>query len=368
MNHKVQYQYLLSTLLLVPVYTLTKHDHHHHHNNNNSMNNTVVATINTGISPTSIAITPNGRVAYVTNSNNFDVTGQDSISVLNLRNNTLTQTINDVSFDQPSSVTLNAAGTRAYVTNSNSTTVSVIDTSTNQVTNVITGFNNPSAFAITPSGRFAYVSNFGTNTISMVDLNTNMIVGSPITVGQAPTALAVSPNGAFVYAVSAVDGEPNTGTLSVIRTSDNMVANTITGFSGPSGITLSSNGQFAYVSNFGNSDFDPVGSTVSVVNLSTQEIVSTIDVGLQPTDVAITSNGRLAYVANFNTFSNDSTNPDIVPGQGTVNIIDTRTNQVVAPTIAVGQSPSAIELSPNNQFAYVTNSTSNTVDVIQLRR
>src|SRR5271165_6670538 len=113
--------------------------------------NTVVATIPVGDTPAGLAVTPNNLFAYVANNNNDGIPGGDTVSVLNLKNNTVEQTISDSSFNQPYTVTINAAGTKAYVTNSNSTTVTVIDIATNTVTGTIGGFDGPSGMAIAPN-------------------------------------------------------------------------------------------------------------------------------------------------------------------------------------------------------------------------
>lgn len=198
----------------------------------------LVATITVGQNPAGIAITADSLFAYVANNNNNGIPGADSVSVLNLTFNTLQQTIHDSSFNEPYTVTINPAGTKAYVTNSFVTTVTIIDTATNTVSGVIDGFDGPSGFAITPDGNFAYVNNYGAGlnsgngtTVRLVNLDTNSIVGPPIVVGQAPAALAITPDGAFVYVVSYVDGNLGTGTISIIKTSDNSVQlNAITGF------------------------------------------------------------------------------------------------------------------------------------------
>lgn len=336
--------------------------------------NKVVATIGVGQNPAGLAVTPNNLFAYVANNNDNSIPGDDSVSVLNLTNNTLEQTIHDSSFDEPYTVTINSAGTKAYVTNSNSTTVTIIDIATNTVSGTIGGFSGPSGFAITPDGNYAYVNNYGVGidsglgtTVNVVNLHTNTIVGSPITVGQAPAALAVTPDGAYVYVVSYVDGNPGTGTISIIRTSDNSVQlNAITGLSGPFAIAITPNGKYAYVTNFGSNNFSPIGTTVSVVNISSNTIVATITLGIQPSGIAITPDGSYAYVSNYSTLYDGPGFTDLTASQGTVNIINTQTNEVISPVINVGLSPDAIAISPNGQFAYVTNYTSDTVSVISL--
>ncbi len=335
--------------------------------------NTVVATMTVGVTPAGLAITPDNRFAYVANNDNYGIPGQNSVTVLDLTNNTLVTTIFDASFSEPYTVTINPAGTKAYVTNSFSTTVTIIDIATNTVSGVINGFNGPSGFAITPDGNTAYVNNYGADgssgtatTVNVVNLNTNTITGT-INVGLAPASLAMAPDGAHVYVINYVTGLPGSGTMSVIQTSNNTVVATIPGFSGPFAIAITPDGNFAYVTNFGSNNFAPFGTTVSVVNLNTNSIIATVDLGIQPSGIAITPDGRLAYATNYNTLYAVTGFNDLTPGQGTVNIIDTATNQVIPPTIAVDQSPSAVAISPNGQFAYVSNYISNTVNVIALQ-
>jgi len=362
MKSKFNKNYFLSLLsFLIPVYVHA------------SQPNTVIATINTGITPAGIAVTPDSRFIYVANNNNYGLSGEDSVSVLDTTTNLLAHTITDPSFNQPYTVTMSPDGTKAYVTNSNGTTISIINTFTNSVVGTITGLNGPSGLVINPTTNIGYVNNYGTGnnsgtgtTISTIDLNNNTITGQ-INVGLAPSALAISPHGEFVYVTNYVDGNPGTGTMSVVDTMTGMVVDTITGFFGPFAVAVTPDGNHAYVTNFGSNNFSPIGSTVSVVDLNSHMIVGTVDVGLQPSGIAITPDGRFAYVSNYNTLYAGPNFTDLTPGQGTVNIIDTATNTVVPPTIAVGQSPDAITISPDGLYAYVTNFTSGTVSVIALQ-
>ena len=159
--------------------------------------NTVIATIPVGQTPAGIAVTPNSLYAYVANNNNAGIPGADTVSVLNLTNNTLQQTISDSSFREPYTVTINAAGTKAYVTNSGGSTVTIIDLTTNTVTGTIDGFGSPyggpSGFVITPDGNYAYVTNFGDGTTAE---------GAAVpAAGPAQAARGPGGNGQFVPAI-----------------------------------------------------------------------------------------------------------------------------------------------------------------------
>ncbi len=352
--------------------------------------NRTCATIPVGNSPAGIAITPDNCFAYIANNDNHPffmdngIPGGSSVSVIDLRTNKLTKSITDAGFNEPYTVTINADGTRVYITNSNSTTISIIDTATNEVVGAITGFDGPSGMVITPDGKTAYVNNYGSpagvgsgnaTTVNIVNLTTNTISGT-ITVGLAPASLAITPDGAFVYVINYVDGNPGTGTISVIQTSDNTVVKTITGFFGPFAIAITPDGSFAYVTNFGSNNFSPTaggiapnevsGTTVSAVNLSSNTVETTITLGNQPAGIAITPDGRFAYASNYNTFYLGPNFTDLTAGKGTVNVIDICTNKVLCPVLVVGASPSAIAISCDGQRAYVTNYTSNDVTVINI--
>lgn len=339
--------------------------------------NAVVATANVGVNPAGIAVTPNNRFAYVANNNNYGISAQDSVSVLNLDDNLVIKTIQDPIFNEPYTVTIDKTGSTAYVTNSNSTTVAIIDLITNTVSGMITGFDGPSGLVITPDGTRGYVNNYGgpeglqsgnASSVDVVDLVNNINTGPRILVDLAPAALAISPDGSHVYVANYVDGNPGTGTVQVIQTSNNTVIATIPGFSGPFDIAITPDGKYAYVTNFGSNNFAPYGTTVGVIDLSNNTLIKTIDLfGIQPSGIAITPDGRFVYVSNYNTLYAGTSFTDLTAGAGTVNIIDIATNTVIPPTIEVDQSPDKIAISPDGRYAYVTNYTSNTVNVIALQ-
>lgn len=337
------------------------------------------STINVGVNPNQMAITPDGKLGYVANNNNYSLSGQDTVTVVDLCTNLPITTIKHESFNQPYTVTINCKGNRAYVTNSGGSTVSVIRIRNNKVINVIDGFDGPSGFTI--HGNIGFVNNYGASpgvgsgngtTVSMVDLKTNVVFGAPITVGLAPASIVN--DGKYVYTINYTDGNPNTGTITKICI-HNMSVSTIgpfaeKGLSGPFAISLCK--RIAIITNFGSNNFTPFGTSVTRVNLTKECVISTVEVGIQPSGVAISCNGRYAIVSNYNTLYAYITPPpvqylNLTAGQGTVNIIDVYDKKVLS-TIDVGQSPSNISISPDEKYAYVTNFTSNTVSVVKLPR
>ena len=222
------------------------------------------------------------------------------------------------------------AQTKGYVTNSNDNTVSVIDTATNSVTTVPVG-SGPSAVAVTPNGRFAYVVNTLGNNVSVISAASNTVVAT-VPVGSFPQGIAMRPDG-FAYVTNF-----SSSNISVIDTATNTVVATIP-ISRPSKLAIAPNGALAYVTH---GSFSP---SVTVIDTTTNTVVTNIPV---PTNVtlaaAVTPNGAFVYVTTLSF----TTGPKLA-------VIDTATNTVAAIVPLPGTFPPAVAISPDGGFAYVAN-------------
>ena len=108
--------------------------------------------------------------------------------------------------------------------------------------------------------------------------------------------------------------------------------------------------EFAYVSN-------GASNTVSVLDLVYLRQDRTLQVGIQPTGMAVNPKRDEVYAVNAGTAA----------GNGSVSVIDTDANRVAA-TIPVHKLPYYIDVDAAGERAYVANSGSNTVSVIDLAR
>jgi YVTN family beta-propeller protein len=145
--------------------------------------NIVTTMVPVGLSPSGVAITPDGAFAYVAN---FD---SDNVSVIDTATNTVTTTV--TVGEEPVGVAITPDGAFAYVTNSRSD-VSVIDTASNIVTATVTVGSFPVGVAITPDGAFAYVTNAGSDDVSVIDTASNTVT-STVAVGSFPFGVAITP-------------------------------------------------------------------------------------------------------------------------------------------------------------------------------
>jgi YVTN family beta-propeller protein len=291
--------------------------------------------------PNGVAITPDGKYAYVTDTNS--PAGQEGIvSVIDIATNTVTTSI-IVGGNPNRGVAITPDGKYAYVTN-NDGSVNVISTATNKVTMNITipslnvnntfpdvtnitepprtitvrGLSLPQAVAITPNGEYAYVAT-GDGRVAVINTTKNTVT-TTVTIGGNPCSLAITPNGEYAYVI-------NDSAVVVINTANYAVTKTINGFYAPACIAIAPDGKYAYVTNYFN-------DSVSVINTAMNTVERTVAVRNSPYGIAITPDGHHAYVTNL---AYTATDTPAVNWVGTVSVINTDANA------AASTEPSAPE-------------------------
>ncbi len=289
--------------------------------------------INTGKNPVTATMTVTPIAAGFAYIPNY---ADGTVSVINTSTNKLTDLITVES--QPYGVLINADGTRAYVTNQGTNRVSVINTQTNGVIASIPVGGKPAGMAIDQDLGYFYVTNEGDGTVSVISIATNTIV-RVIPVGPGPTGIVVNKDGSKIFVANS-----GSNTISVINGFSNLLDKLITVGNAPGGLALSPDGSTLYVANTGD-------NTVDAINTGYYTIGSTIPLGpsANPTGVALSPDGSLLYVTNY--------------GLGTVSVISTASN-VVTNTINVGKMPLGVSISTDGSLLYVSNYGANTISAI----
>lgn len=283
---------------------------------NTATNRLVGGPVEAGDGPTSVAITPDGRYAYVT-----DVFGE-SVSVIEtgLRRNVAT--IEEVG-EEPFGIAITPDGKYAYVTLRGGNEVAVISTQTKKVVKSIPVGSKPTGVAISPTGRFAYVANYLDNDVEVLNTETMTVApGEPITVGEGPMGIEFTPGGS-AYVVDQV------GKVSAINTATKKVTEiSLSPKTGePRGIAISPDGTEAYVVGLGT-------GPISVIDTGTNKVTGEIEVAGEPQEVAFAANGRTVYVTEAET-----------PQVQTINV---ETGKVSGSPIALpGEFPTGIALTPD---------------------
>lgn len=272
----------------------------------NVSTNQVVGLVSTGAgsAPYAVAILSNGT-AYIANSGNHTVTifsGNHVTGTISVGNG-------------PVSIAANPSGTNVYVVNNTDGTVSVINTTSNTVTATITVGGGPTGIVVSPDGNTVYVANNSWSNVAAINTSDNSVT-YPIGVSSSqPNGIAITPDGQYLYLT-----EPGLNQVGVYKTSDfSNVANVSIAGGGSYGVAISPDGTKAYVTN---------PTSISVIRTSDNTVTNTIadPGGNQPVGVSFTPDGTEAFV--------------VQKAAGNVLVINTG-SATITNTIPVGSAPTS---------------------------
>ena len=247
----------------------------------------------------------------------------------------------------PTRVAVAPGAAQFYATNNTSDSLSVIDVP------AFTGFNyrpndqtGAHAVAVTPDGTRVYYTNRFDDSVTVFDPRTKVAVGPPVVVGDLPMGIAITPDGTRAYVANVIGDS-----LSVIDTGTNTVVTTIPVPAGvdkslaitPDGKTLLVGGTIGV--NYSLSFIDTATGSVSGPPLVLPD---------NPEEVAINPSGTLAFATLY--------------GPDQVLVIDLSSRTLRGAPIAVGQGATGVAVANTSagQRAYVTNSTDDTVSIIDV--
>ncbi len=137
--------------------------------------------------------------------------------------------------------------------------------------------NSSYGVVVSPDGKMAYAANCYGKSISVINTTTDTVTDT-IEVGYGPRGIAVSPDGEKVYVAN------EDKTVSIIGTTTNMVIAVVNMISEPFGIAVTPDGKSVYVANTGQyyeniSNFD---NNVSMIDTATNTVKTTVEVGYMP--------------------------------------------------------------------------------------
>jgi len=180
--------------------------------------------------------------------------------------------------DGPNAVAVTPDGRTAYVTNSFTRfpgMVSVLDLASATVRGSVVVHRVPNRVAVSPDGTRVYVTNFRSWNLSIIDAATDAVVET-LRVDSKPTSVAVNPNGAYAYVTTNSYG----GNVFIVETATNQVTGVLPVGLDPRAIATERRGGLGYVANFG-------ADTVSVLDLADEIDVGEIAVGSRPFALAV---------------------------------------------------------------------------------
>lgn len=230
-------------------------------------------------------------------------------------------------------------GNFAYLGVYGANRVAVVDTADQAVVATVTGIDRPRALAALPDSNRVYVGSQGSPSVSVIDTATNTITAQiALAAGTTAVSFAASPDGSRVYFVQ--------GTSELVRvidtTTNTLTGQQVSGGTSPLGLAVSPDGSTLYVAANGN-------GLVRVIDTATMTLSRTITAGANPTGVAVSPDGATLFVGT---------------ASGSVlRVIDAATGTGIA-NITTGSQPVGVALNAAGTRAYVTNFGSNTVSIV----
>jgi len=288
-----------------------------------------ITAIATGTNPAAIAVTPDMKSLFVSNSGGNFVT----------------------------SYVLNSDGSLVVGSNTNTGTT-------------------PMGLAVDPSGKFLFVANRGSNNISVFSISGTTLTpvkGSPFTtippgsnLATGPVSVAVPPDGNYLYVsnqftdtVSAFAYDGTSGALAAVGGSPYLACASPSVCIAPTAVTISQNGTFLFVANEGSNNVTSfaicvvTSATCSTPNGTMTQVGPPVAAGEGPVAIAVDPNFNFVYVVDY--LSNQVSQYLFSPGTGVLTPLSN-------PSISTGTSPVSIAIRSGQTGTAVGNTTTNPTD------
>jgi YVTN family beta-propeller protein len=199
--------------------------------------------IPTGHAPHEVAVSPDNRLAVVTNYGSSQQPG-NTLTVIDLDRLAATGTIDLGEQTRPHGIVWHPDGRRVLVTTEGNGTLTSVDVLTESVVAAIpTGARVSHEVAITPDGRRAFVANIGSGSVTVIDVHAGSVIRS-IPTGQGAEGVAVTPDGREVWVSNRA-----ANTVTVLDTRTLQVLATLDSHDFPIRVAFTPDGQRALVTN-----------------------------------------------------------------------------------------------------------------------
>ena len=318
-------------------------------------------TLQVGVNPSGIAVSPTRDEVYVVNAGTAATTG--SISVIDSDVNRVVATI--PVHKLPYTIDVDAAGRRAYVANSGSNTVSVIDLERRREIGVIGVGEQPGLARISHDGRSLIVSNRMSGSVSIFAVE-------PLAEGQSAATREALPHLRTVYsgcpgatdvailsdsskAFVACSGGHQVMAISLAAAPDTWAAKhneslltdhllaLLNVGQTPIHLALKPDDGEVFCSNYGS-------DSVSEIEAQTNEVGATFLIGSKPVSGVVGSDNSTLWVSNF--------------GGDAVNLWNIDDGKM-AGSISAGHAPDALAFSADQHLLLVAGARSGDVTVIR---
>jgi YVTN family beta-propeller protein len=224
-----------------------------------------VARVPTGHAPHEVAVSPDGRLAVVTNYGTGQQPG-NTLTVIDLQLLEPAATIDLGEQRRPHGIAWHPDGRHVVVTTEGNGTLTVVDVAARRVAAAIpTGANVSHEVALTPDGSRAFVANIGSGSVTVIDLAQREVIRS-IPTGRGAEGVAVTPDGREVWVSNRAEN-----TVTVLDARSLEVLATLPSADFPIRVTFTPDGARALVTNARSAE-------LRVFDTATREVVASVPI------------------------------------------------------------------------------------------
>jgi YVTN family beta-propeller protein len=274
----------------------------------NAETHEIMGTVAVGKGPLEVAVTPDGKTAYVSNVGDY----RNIISVIDVDGMKEIRQITTGKCYLPNGMVITRDGTKMYATYEATRVAAEIDLASEKIVRMFeTKQLLTHMLVLSPDEKFLYTANSRGPNVSVFNLETGERVRH-VRTKKGCQGIDAKPDGSEVWA-AARQGH----SITIIATSDNRAARTIDCPGYPMRVKFTPDSKHVLVS-------CADANLVAVFDAATYEIVERIVTGNTPVGLAIEPGGRHAYVTEIT--------------DHTVSVLDLETCERTA-TIKVGNTP-----------------------------
>ncbi|OBA96652.1 hypothetical protein A5662_17385 [Mycobacteriaceae bacterium 1482268.1] len=298
---------------------------------------TVVARIPVGSSPQDVAISPDGKYAYVTDQ------VDDTVTVIDTKTNKIVGTPISVGRD-PYPIAVSPDGSKVYVGVLGENVVKVIDTQTGQLDGqpIALAVYDPRMLVVTADGKHVYVGTY-TDGLGVIDTESRTSARVPITLppDSQLVQIAISPNDPNRAYITTATGGP----IQVLDTNTNTVIDTLP--YNASAVAINDQGDHLYFVDA----TDVSRQNFGIFALDTNSLTTVgdpivLDSPYPPTVIAVNPDDTRLY-ALMPAYATTS-------GNAEVRVIDRSTGQTIGTPAVLGFDAQDLAVTPDGLHAYVT--------------
>jgi YVTN family beta-propeller protein len=256
----------------------------------------VQAKLPTGRGPHEVAVSPDGRLAFVSNYGVYGVfrEGQqqsepgNTLTVLDLERRVVRDTFDLGTYSRPHGIVVSRDGSRLWVTCEGSKAVLEVEAAGGAILKAWDTAQEVSHMVVaTPDERKLYVANIRSGSVTVIERASGAVKSLPT--GDGAEGIDVSPDGREVWVTNR-----GANTISVVSVAhDSVTASFESGGTMPIRAKFTPDGRQVWVSN-------ARSSSVTVFEAARRSLLGTIAVGAVPVGIQMAPDGKRAFVACTN--------------------------------------------------------------------